>query len=71
MGTWLGMVTSSTFSLINGGRAGTIWVYLATWFCSTAVVASLAEMASIAPSSGGQYRKTTYVPAAGCMGRQD
>ena len=55
MGTWLGMITASTFSLINGGRAGTVWVYTATWFCSIAVVASMAEMASMAPSSGGQY----------------
>ncbi|KAF2715999.1 GABA-specific permease [Polychaeton citri CBS 116435] len=55
MGTWLGMLTASTFSLINGGTGGTIWVYVATWFCSIAVVASMAEMASMAPSSGGQY----------------
>ena len=34
---------------------GTVWVYVATWFCSIAVVASMAEMASMAPSSGGQY----------------
>ena len=55
LGTWMGMLTTATFSLINGGRAGTIWVYIATWLCSTAVVASMAEMASMAPSSGGQY----------------
>ena len=55
MGTWLGMITASSFSLINGGRAGTIWVYVAVWFCSLAVVASMAEMASMAPTSGGQY----------------
>jgi choline transport protein len=60
MGTWLGMITASTFSLINGGRAGTIWIYIGTWFSSTAVVASLAEMASIAPSSGGQYRELSF-----------
>ena len=54
MGTWLGMITASTFSLINGGPGGTIWVYVATWFCSMAVVASMAEMASMAPSSGGE-----------------
>ncbi|KAK5131255.1 hypothetical protein LTR08_001160 [Meristemomyces frigidus] len=56
MGTWLGMITSSGFSLINGGRAGTIWVYTATWLFSLPVAASMAEMASMAPSAGGQCR---------------
>ncbi|KAI0485353.1 amino acid/polyamine transporter I [Xylariaceae sp. FL0804] len=55
MGTWLGMITASTFSLINGGRAGTIWIYVAVWISSFAVVGSMAEMASMAPTSGGQY----------------
>lgn len=56
MGTWSAMLTGSTFSLINGGLAGSIWVYLATWIFSIAVACSLAEMASMAPTSVGQYR---------------
>lgn len=47
------MIIASSFSLINGGRAGTIWVYIATWLCSITVIASMAEMASMAPTSGG------------------
>ena len=40
---------------------GTIWVYIATWLCSITVIASLAEMASMAPSSGGQYHWVSEV----------
>ena len=57
MATWVSMLTTNIFSLINGGLAGTIWVYLASWLCTLTLVASLAEMASMAPTSGGQYRE--------------
>ena len=57
MSTWVAMLLTSTFSLINGGLAGTIWLYLATWICTFSLAASLAEMASMAPTSGGQYRE--------------
>ncbi|KAK5702006.1 hypothetical protein LTR97_004824 [Elasticomyces elasticus] len=55
MGTWMGMIASSSFSLINGGRAGTVWIYIITWIFQTPVIASMAEMASMAPTSAGQY----------------
>lgn len=55
MSTWVALLLTSTFSLINGGLAGTIWIYLATWICTFSLAASLAEMASMAPTSGGQY----------------
>lgn len=47
MSTWVAMLLTSTFSLINGGLAGTIWLYLATWICTFSLAASLAEMASM------------------------
>jgi choline transport protein len=56
MSTWMGMLFGNIFSLTNGGLAGTIWVYFASWICTFALAASLAEMASMAPTSGGQYR---------------
>lgn len=55
MCTWMGILSTSTFSLINGGRAGTVWTFLATWILTIPVVASMAEMASMSPSAGGQY----------------
>ena len=55
MSTWVALLLTSTFSLINGGLAGTIWIYLASWICTFSLAASLAEMSSMAPTSGGQY----------------
>jgi amino acid permease len=56
MSTWMGMMFGNAFSLTNGGLAGTVWVYFASWMFTFALAASLAEMASMAPTSGGQYR---------------
>lgn len=73
MATWISVIQASTFSLINGGLAGTVWVYLASWIFTICLVCSLAEMvssfcstscaladltkASMSPTSGGQYRE--------------
>ncbi|KAI7158396.1 amino acid permease [Hortaea werneckii] len=55
MSSWVALLVTSTFSLINGGLAGSVWVFFATWICTGTLVGSLAEMASMAPTSGGQY----------------
>lgn len=57
MATWATLIGTSIFSLINGGRGGTVWLVLASWMCILSVVLSLAELASMAPTSGGQYRE--------------
>jgi choline transport protein len=41
--------------LINGGLAGLFWSYIWTFVGFIFIVLSLAEMASMAPTSGGQY----------------
>ena len=55
MGTWELLLTTSTPALVAGGTAGlfwsTIWAYVGQAF----IVLSLAEMASMAPTAGGQY----------------
>lgn len=61
MSTWMGLLFGNIFSLTNGGLAGTIWVYFTTWTFTFALAASLAEMASMAPTSGGQYRELSLV----------
>merc|ERR1712000_457086 len=47
--------SSTRIGLINGGTAGLIWMYLVAWIGFLAVNTSMAEMASMAPTSGGQY----------------
>ncbi|KAG4030484.1 hypothetical protein MFRU_012g02170 [Monilinia fructicola] len=55
MATWEFTLVSLSVGLINGGFAGTLWVFIGTVTCYSSIVASLAEMASMAPTSGGQY----------------
>lgn len=58
MSTWMGMLFGNLFSLTNGVLAGMIWIYFASWLCTFSLAASLAEMASMTPTSGGQYRES-------------
>ncbi|KAK2743425.1 hypothetical protein FQN57_004890 [Myotisia sp. PD_48] len=46
---------SNTQGLVNGGYAGLFWSYVWTLIGFAFVIFSLAEMASMAPISGGQY----------------
>ncbi|EON66770.1 hypothetical protein W97_06018 [Coniosporium apollinis CBS 100218] len=55
MATWESSLTANIFGLINGGTAGLIWVYIGTFFGFLCAVISMAEMASMAPTTGGQY----------------
>ncbi|KAK3368266.1 amino acid/polyamine transporter I [Podospora didyma] len=53
--TWEGMLIVSTQSLLNGGPAGVIWGYLIVWIGTLSTFAVLSELASMAPTAGGQY----------------
>ncbi|CZR57703.1 related to amino acid transporters [Phialocephala subalpina] len=53
MSTWEIALMTSLFALINGGTAGMIWGYLIVWIGYMLVFATVAEMASMAPTSGG------------------
>ncbi|TKA47165.1 hypothetical protein B0A54_02643 [Friedmanniomyces endolithicus] len=55
MATWEFVLVSLSVGLPNGGFAGLFWCFITTVLCYGTVVASLAEMASMAPTSGGQY----------------
>lgn len=57
MATWEFVLISLAPGFTNGGYAGVFWCFVTTTIAYSAVVASLAEMASMAPTSGGQYRK--------------
>lgn len=49
------LLVASTEGLVAGGVAGLFWSYIWTYVGNAFVVLSLAEMASMAPTSGGQY----------------
>ncbi|KAF2003153.1 amino acid permease 2 [Amniculicola lignicola CBS 123094] len=54
-GTWEVLMTATYQGLVDGGPAGLIWSYIWTFIGASFIVASLAEMASMAPTAGGQY----------------
>ncbi|KAK4983107.1 hypothetical protein LTR50_007416 [Elasticomyces elasticus] len=53
--TWEFSLVTGTFSLANGGPAGAIWLFFIVCCGMFFVMLSMAEMASMAPTSGGQY----------------
>lgn len=55
MATWECVFATAGLALINGGLGGFVWTFLITTMCFQAVVASMADMASMAPTTGGQY----------------
>ncbi|KAK7045415.1 polyamine transporter tpo5 [Paramarasmius palmivorus] len=55
MATWEFVLVSLSAGFINGGFAGLFWTFIGTVTCYASIVASLAELESMAPTSGGQY----------------
>ncbi|KAK7981393.1 hypothetical protein PG988_003631 [Apiospora saccharicola] len=55
MQSWEAIFSLGMIGLTNGGTAGYIWLYLISWIGFLFVNVSMAEMASMAPTTGGQY----------------
>ncbi|KAI5309860.1 hypothetical protein KEM55_002253, partial [Ascosphaera atra] len=55
MSTWESVLSTSSFGLTDGGVSGMIYTYIGGASGFSTVVLSMAEMASMAPTSGGQY----------------
>ena len=53
--TWEGSLILFTTGLTNGGSAGLVYGYLLVWIGTIAVFTTMAELASMAPTAGGQY----------------
>lgn len=53
--TWEASLAAASYVLPNGGRPALIWTYVLSLFGLGASMLSMAEMASMAPTSGGQY----------------
>ncbi|KAK5718879.1 hypothetical protein LTR17_015559 [Elasticomyces elasticus] len=52
--TWQNTLLANWFGLTNGGTAGVIWCTIAVWILMLCTIASMAEMASMCPTAGGQ-----------------
>ncbi|KAF5867535.1 putative gaba permease protein [Botrytis fragariae] len=55
LSTWEGMFAVFLYGFQNGGPAGLVYGYVFCFFGTLCTVASLAEMSSMMPLSGGQY----------------
>ncbi|EXJ61484.1 uncharacterized protein A1O5_11800 [Cladophialophora psammophila CBS 110553] len=64
--TWEGLLTVFVYGLTDGGPAGLVYGYLFCWVGYFTVVASLAEMVSMAPTAGGQYHWTFLFAPKSC-----
>ncbi|KAK3686192.1 amino acid/polyamine transporter I [Podospora appendiculata] len=64
--SWEGVLVTSVPGLLNGGPAGVIWGFLLNWIGTMSVYAAMAELASIAPTAGGQYHWVSMLAPARC-----
>jgi len=64
MASWEVALGIATIGLLDGGTAGLIWMFFVSWWGFMAVNTSMAEIASMAPTSGGQYHWVSeFAPA--------
>jgi len=66
MGTWQWIILANSQGLTNGGRAGLFWSYIWTFAGYSVLAVSLADMAAMAPTAGGQYRRCYFRTTAKC-----
>ncbi|CAG9981838.1 unnamed protein product [Clonostachys byssicola] len=59
MATWEAVASVVAQALASGGVPCLVYNYIATFICTVATTASLAEIASIYPTAGGQYHWVT------------
>ena len=65
MATWELIILVLSAGIYNGGYGGLFWVFVGTSVCYAPIVASLAEMENMAPTSGGQYHWVSeFAPAS-------
>ncbi|CAG8979880.1 hypothetical protein HYALB_00002654 [Hymenoscyphus albidus] len=55
LSTWLGPFITLGIGLTNGGPAGLLYSFIIVWIGNLLTFACLAELASMAPTAGGQY----------------
>lgn len=64
--TWEGSLILFTTGLTNGGSAGLVYGYLLVWIGTIAVFTTMAELASMAPTAGGQYHWVWMLASPWC-----
>ncbi|KAF2759844.1 amino acid transporter-like protein [Pseudovirgaria hyperparasitica] len=65
--TWEGFLALFNTGYANGGPAGVIYGYLLVWAGTFSTFVTLSEMASMAPTSGGQYHWVAMLAPESCQ----
>ncbi|KAI0835920.1 amino acid transporter [Hypoxylon sp. FL0890] len=64
--SWEGILVTSVPTFLSGGSGGVVWAFLIGWVGVTSVYASVAELASAAPTAGGQYHWVAMMAPDSC-----
>ncbi|KAJ4354615.1 uncharacterized protein N0V89_006352 [Didymosphaeria variabile] len=64
--TWEGVLLLFSISFTNGGFAGSVYEYIMVWLGTMATFATMGELASMAPTAGGQYHWTSMLAPKFC-----
>ncbi|EPE32956.1 GABA permease, putative [Glarea lozoyensis ATCC 20868] len=64
--TWEGTLILFLSGFQNGGPAGVVYGYLLVWIGTLSVFATLSELVSMAPTSGGQYHWVSMLAPPSC-----
>ena len=64
--TWEGSLILFLSGLQNGGPAGVIYGFILIWMGNLSVFSVLSELASMAPTSGGQYHWVSMLAPRSC-----
>ncbi|OAA39932.1 Amino acid/polyamine transporter I [Cordyceps fumosorosea ARSEF 2679] len=64
--TWEATLVLSAQGLANGGYAGVLYGYIIVWLGNISVFTTLSELASMAPTSGGQYHWVAMLAPRRC-----
>ncbi|KAL4816103.1 amino acid/polyamine transporter I [Aspergillus spinulosporus] len=65
--TWEGFTCLFLQPLTNGGPAGAVYGFLFVWLGTACVFVVLSELASMAPTSGGQYHWVSMLAPRSCV----
>jgi hypothetical protein len=66
MATWEFVLVSLAIGFNNGGFGGLFWCFITTTLCYSSIVASLAEMESMAPTAGGEMCQSSLYMLGQC-----
>ncbi|KAI0192643.1 amino acid transporter-like protein [Xylaria flabelliformis] len=64
--TWEGSLTTILSGLQNGGPSGLLYGFIVVWIGTLSVFATLSELVSMAPTSGGQYHWVSMLAPSSC-----